>query len=143
MAEQTQPQGEGGASPKHESLMEKLADKLHVGGGKADSSSSDSDSDERPRPSAPPADELKQPSFSDAAATAAAEAKAKVFRLFGREQPIHKALGGGKRMALFPTLPMLLAIRLEISRSDLGGPRCSGCGLLDLTAGVRFMECAS
>jgi hypothetical protein len=107
MAEQPQPQPheEGGASPKHESLMEKLADKLHVGGGKGDSSSSsDSDNDERPRPSAPPADEVKQPSFSDSAATAAAEAKAKVFRLFGREQPIHKALGGGKRMALFLTL---------------------------------------
>jgi len=107
MAEQPQTHEEGGASPKHESLMEKLADKLHVGGGKGDSSSSDSDNDERPRPSAPPAppaDEVKQPSFSDSAATAAAEAKAKVFRLFGREQPIHKALGGGKRMALFLTL---------------------------------------
>ncbi|ONM28292.1 Reticulon-like protein B4 [Zea mays] len=116
MAEQTQPQGEGGASPKHESLMEKLADKLHVGGGKADSSSSsDSDSDERPRPSAPPADELKQPSFSDAAATAAAEAKAKVFRLFGREQPIHKALGGGKPADVF------LWRNKNISAGVLGG----------------------
>ena len=105
MAEQPQTHEEGGASPKHESLMEKLTDKLHVGGGKGDSSSSsDSDNDERPRPSAPPADEVKQPSFSDSAATAAAEAKVKVFRLFGREQPIHKALGGGKRMALFLTL---------------------------------------
>lgn len=85
MAEQTH--AEGGASPKHETLMEKLADKLHVGG-KGDSSSSDSDNDERP----PPA-EVK-PIFSDSAA------KAKVFRLFGREEPIHKALGGGKRMAL-------------------------------------------
>lgn len=108
MAEQPHTHEEGGASPKHESLMEKLADKLHVGGGKGDSSSSssDSDNDERPRPSAPPApaEEVKQPSFSDSAASAAAEAKAKVFRLFGREQPIHKALGGGKRMALFLTL---------------------------------------
>jgi hypothetical protein len=103
MAAEQQPHaGEGGASPKHhESLMEKLADKLHVGGG------SDSDNDERPpppRPSAPAAAEVKPPSFSDSAAAAAAEAKAKVFRLFGREQPIHKALGGGKRTALFPSL---------------------------------------
>lgn len=104
MAEQ--PHAEGGASPKHETLMEKLADKLHVGDS---SSSSDSDNDERPRPSAPPA-EVKQPSFSDSAATAAADAKAKVFRLFGREQPIHKALGGGKRMALCFVLLMLAVL---------------------------------
>jgi len=106
MAEQ--PHAEGGASPKHETLMEKLADKLHVGG-KDSSSSSDSDNDERPRPSAPPAPAAEvKPSFSDSAATAAAEAKAKVFRLFGREQPIHKALGGGKRMALFHALSDIL-----------------------------------
>jgi len=103
MAEQ--PHAEGGASPKHETLMEKLADKLHVGGKDSSSSSSDSDNDERPRPSAPPAPAAEvKPSFSDSAATAAAEAKAKVFRLFGREQPIHKALGGGKRMPLFHAL---------------------------------------
>jgi hypothetical protein len=66
------------------------------------------DNDERPpRPSAPlapTAAEVKLPSFSDSAAAAAAEAKAKVFRLFGREQPIHKALGGGKRTALLLVL---------------------------------------
>lgn len=118
MAEQTQPQGEGGASPKHESLMEKLADKLHVGGGKGDSSSSDSDRDEPPHPSAPPTDEVKQPSFSDSTATAAAEAKAKVFRLFGREQPIHKALGGGKRMALFPTPTLRLVLAFGLKSLD-------------------------
>ncbi|CAO2038850.1 unnamed protein product [Urochloa humidicola] len=103
MAEQ--PHAEGGVSPKHETLMEKLADKLHVGGKGDSSSSSDSNNDERPRPSAPPAlaDEVK-PSFSDSAAAAAVEAKAKVFRLFGREQSIHKALGGGKCMALFHAL---------------------------------------
>ncbi|CAL4959103.1 unnamed protein product [Urochloa decumbens] len=115
MAEQ--PHAEGGASPKHETLMEKLADKLHVGGkGDSSSSSSDSDNDERPRPSAPPAPAAEvKPSFSDSAATAAAEAKAKVFRLFGREQPIHKALGGGKPADVF------LWRNRNISAGVLGG----------------------
>lgn len=147
MAEQPQPHEEGGASPKHESLMEKLADKLHVGGGgKGDSSSSssDSDTDERPRPSAPPApaDEVKQPSFSDSSATAAAEAKAKVFRIFGREQPIHKALGGGKRMALFSTLCCLLfGLKWILDRIWVRGIWAvfgAGCGLLDLIAYVLW-----
>ncbi|CAL4978704.1 unnamed protein product [Urochloa decumbens] len=115
MAEQ--PHAEGGASPKHETLMEKLADKLHVGGkGDSSSSSSDSDNDERPRPSAPPAAAAEvKPSFSDSAATAAAEAKSKVFRLFGREQPIHKALGGGKPADVF------LWRNRNISAGVLGG----------------------
>lgn len=119
MAEE-QPHAEG-ASPKHETLMEKLADKLHVGGGS--SSSSDSDNDERPQPSAPPAPapaptpapaEVK-PSFSDSAAAA----KAKVFRLFGREQPIHRVLGGGKRMGLFnyfnDSLSVFLCVALHFT----------------------------
>jgi len=114
MAEQ--PQAEGGANPKHDTLMEKLADKLHVGGKDSSSSSSDSDNDERPRPSAPPAPAAEvKPSFSDSAATAAAEAKAKVFRLFGREQPIHKALGGGKPADVF------LWRNRNISAGVLGG----------------------
>ncbi|RLN22278.1 reticulon-like protein B1 [Panicum miliaceum] len=114
MAEQ--PHAEGGASPKHETLMEKLADKLHVGGKDSSSSSSDSDNDERPRPSAPPAPAAEvKPSFSDSAATAAAEAKAKVFHLFGREQPIHKALGGGKPADVF------LWRNRNISAGVLGG----------------------
>jgi hypothetical protein len=93
------------AGHKPETLMEKIADKLHVGGGDHhSSSSSDSDNDERPRPSAPPApapaaSEVATASFADSASAAAADAKNKMFRLFGREQPIHKVLGGGKRMA--------------------------------------------
>jgi hypothetical protein len=81
--------------------MEKIADKLHVGGDHHSSSSSDSDADERPRPSAPPApaSEFATASFADTASVAAADAKDKMFRLFGRQQPIHKVLGGGKRMA--------------------------------------------
>ena len=138
MAEQ--PHAEGGASPKHETLMEKLADKLHVGGKDSSSSSSDSDNDERPRPSASPApaSEVK-PSFSDSAATAAAEAKAKVFRLFGREQPIHKALGGGKRMALFHALNNAAFFRLEIGRSDLVAGDLYG--LEDLGCGLDLVDC--
>lgn len=97
------------AGHKPETLMEKIADKLHVGGGDHSSSSSDSDKDERPRPSAPPApapapaaSEVTTASFAASASAAAADAKNKMFRLFGREQPIHKVLGGGKRMAPLP-----------------------------------------
>ncbi|OWM85270.1 reticulon-like protein B1 [Punica granatum] len=57
--------------PKGESLMEKIAEKIH---GDDHSSSSDSD-DEKSAPS---------------------EMKAKIYRLFGRERPVHKVLGGGK-----------------------------------------------
>ncbi|KAJ6851870.1 reticulon-like protein B4 [Iris pallida] len=58
-----------------ESLMEKIADKIH---GHDSSSSSDSDDDKKSGPSA------------------ASAMKAKIWRLFGREEPVHKVLGGGK-----------------------------------------------
>lgn len=58
-----------------ESLMDKITEKIHG----HDSSSSDSDDD--------------KPSKVDAV-------KSKIFRLFGREKPIHKVLGGGKRTIL-------------------------------------------
>ncbi|KAF0921185.1 hypothetical protein E2562_039225 [Oryza meyeriana var. granulata] len=112
MAEQPHA-GEGGASPKSETLMEKIADKLHIGGG-GDGSSSDSDADER-KPSAPPAPADVTESFADSAAAAAAEARAKVFRLFGREEPIHKVLGGGKPADVF------LWRNRNISAGVLGG----------------------
>lgn len=92
------------AGHKPETLMEKIADKLHVGGGDHSSSSSDSDNDERPRPSAPlapAASEVTTASFAASASAAAADAKNKMFRLFGREQPIHKVLGGGKPADVF------------------------------------------
>lgn len=57
-----------------ESLLDKIAEKLH-----GHDSSSDSDS------------EKKDTSSS---------IKEKVFRLFGREKPVHSVLGGGKRMNL-------------------------------------------
>lgn len=58
-----------------ESLMDKISDKLH---GRGDGSSSSSDSD-------------------DDRSYAAAAVKAKIYRLFGREKPVHSVLGGGKR----------------------------------------------
>jgi hypothetical protein len=57
------------------SVMDKISDKLHGRGG-GSSSSSDSD-DER--------------------SSATAAVKAKIYRLFGREKPVHSVLGGGKR----------------------------------------------
>ncbi|KAL5227248.1 hypothetical protein ABZP36_015513 [Zizania latifolia] len=89
--------------------MEKIADKLHIGGGGG--SSSDSDNDERPRPSALPAPAEVTESFADSVA----EAKAKVFRLFGRERPIHNVLGGGKPADVF------LWRNRNISAGVLGG----------------------
>ncbi|KAF7037627.1 hypothetical protein CFC21_047957, partial [Triticum aestivum] len=59
--------------PVAESMMDKISDKFHGG----DSSSSSSDSD----------DDKKGP---------AAGVKAKIYRLFGREKPVHAVLGGGK-----------------------------------------------
>lgn len=54
---------------KGESLMEKVAEKIHGG----DSSSSSDSEDEKP-----------------------SELKAKIYRLFGRERPVHQVFGGGK-----------------------------------------------
>jgi len=66
-----------------ESLLDKIADKLH---GHDSSSSSDSDSDSGKKESS---------SIKDTSSI-----KDKVFRLFGREKPVHSVLGGGKRMNL-------------------------------------------
>jgi hypothetical protein len=56
-------------------VLDKISDKLHGRGGGL-SSSSDSD-DER--------------------SSATAAVKAKIYRIFGREKPVHSVLGGGKR----------------------------------------------
>ncbi|CAA0843073.1 Reticulon-like protein B5 [Striga hermonthica] len=63
-----------------ESLIDKITDKFHG----SDSSSSDSDDDDD--------DDIK---------SAAAAVKAKIYRLFGREKPVHKVLGGGKPADIF------------------------------------------
>lgn len=65
------------------SLMEKISEKFHSHDG---SSSSDSDDD--------------KPSAVDAM-------KSKVYRLLGREKPVHKVLGGGKRTVTPPLSPYL------------------------------------
>lgn len=68
-----------------ESVMEKISEKIH---GHDDSSSSSSDSDN------------EKSSAASSAAAAVKEMKAKVYRLFGRETPVHSCLGGGKRTIL-------------------------------------------
>ncbi|GFP91469.1 reticulon-like protein b5 [Phtheirospermum japonicum] len=68
-------------SDPRESLVDKLPDKLHG----SDDTSSSSDSDSEPK------EETASPS----------PVKEKVYRLFGREKPVHKAFGGGKPADIF------------------------------------------
>lgn len=69
-----------------ESLMDKISEKLHFSNHSSSpapaSSSSDSD-DEKKKPTSP--------------APATSSFGSKVRRLFGRERPVHKVFGGGKR----------------------------------------------
>lgn len=81
---------------KEESLMEKIADKIHSHDDS--SSSSDSDNDEKKASHASPS-----------------SLKAKVYRLFGREKPVHHVLGGGKPADIF------LWRNKKISAGVLGG----------------------
>ncbi|CAI0444686.1 unnamed protein product [Linum tenue] len=104
---------------KEESLLDKIADKIHGGDGSS-SSSSDSDHDDHPKKSSSPA----SPSSM----------KSKIKRLFGREQPVHKVLGGGKRrfplhlssgssitIPPFPAADVFLWRNKKISGGVLGG----------------------
>lgn len=68
--------------PKGESLIEKIEERFH---GHDSSSSSDSDN-EKPKK----AEDASSSSIKD-----------KIWRLFGREQPVHKVLGGGKPADVF------------------------------------------
>lgn len=74
-----------------ESVMEKISEKIH-----GHDSSSDSDSDHE-KPTSP------------------SSVKAKIFRLFGRERPVHHVLGGGKPADVF------LWRNKKISAGVLGG----------------------
>ncbi|EYU23406.1 hypothetical protein ABFS82_01G067300 [Erythranthe guttata] len=77
---------------KHgESFMEKIAEKIHGHGSSSSSSSSDSDDEKT------------------------ASLKSKVYRLFGREKPVHKVLGGGQPADL------LLWKDKKVSGGVLGG----------------------
>ncbi|KAB2070164.1 Reticulon-like protein B5 [Gossypium arboreum] len=76
-----------------ESMMEKISEKIH---GNDSSSSSDSDSDHE-KPASP------------------SSVKAKIYRLFGRERPVHHVLGGGKPADVF------LWRNKKISAGVLGG----------------------
>ncbi|KAG8488920.1 hypothetical protein CXB51_016867 [Gossypium anomalum] len=76
-----------------ESVMEKISEKIH---GHDSSSSSDSDSDHE-KPASP------------------SSVKAKIYRLFGRERPLHHVLGGGK------PADVLLWRNKKISAGVLGG----------------------
>lgn len=77
--------GEGDHQEKEhheESLIEKITEKIHD----HDSSSSSSDSEDEKEK------EKKKGNESPSSL------KSKVYRLFGREKPVHHVLGGGKRM---------------------------------------------
>ncbi|XP_057533633.1 reticulon-like protein B4 [Amaranthus tricolor] len=90
------------------SLMDKIAEKLHfhdsndqeketekekeeVKEKHEDSSSSSSSSDS----------ESEKPKSKSSASAAAASVQAKIYRLFGREKPVHQVLGGGKPADVF------------------------------------------
>jgi len=67
--------------PKAEHLVEeKVTEKIHGHGVASSSSSSSSDSEDEKKSRASPS-----------------SMESKVYRLFGREKPVHKVLGGGKR----------------------------------------------
>lgn len=83
---------EHGENPEaqSESLMEKIADKIH---GDDSLSSSDSDNEKKPEKKSP---EKKSP-VSPPSSRPAPSTKSKIYRLFGREKPVHNVFGGGKR----------------------------------------------
>ncbi|XP_009603969.1 reticulon-like protein B1 [Nicotiana tomentosiformis] len=84
---------------EEESLIEKIEDKIHFD--HFSSSSSDSDTEKKPA-SAP---EAASPS----------SVKAAIWRLFGREKPVHQVFGGGKPADVF------LWRNKKVSASVLGG----------------------
>ncbi|KAD6453236.1 hypothetical protein R6Q59_024813 [Mikania micrantha] len=87
-----------------ESFMDKITEKIH----RDDSSSSDSDSEKKKHD-----DELKKKHHD--APSPSSKMKSKIYRLFGREKPVHKVFGGGKPADVF------LWRNKKISASVLGG----------------------
>lgn len=84
---------------ERESLMDKISEKIHH---KGDSSSSSSSDDENEKKSSSSPKSLKS----------------NVYRLFGRERPVHKVLGGGKRM-FTPISFALCCVRFRLRCVDL------------------------
>ncbi|KAL5814264.1 hypothetical protein ACOSQ4_024905 [Xanthoceras sorbifolium] len=82
-----------------ESVMDKISERFH--GQNSSSSSSESGDDDKKSSSLPP--------------PVSSSIKSKVFRLFGREKPVHKVLGGGKPADVF------LWRNKKISAGVLGG----------------------
>ncbi|KAL2922112.1 Reticulon-like protein B1 [Bienertia sinuspersici] len=102
---------------KHESLMDKISDKIHGHG----SSSSSDDEDEKKKKTAeavpasahvPPPEVV--PEVETSAAPGSPSSSSKIYRLFGRQKPVHKVLGGGKPADVF------LWRNKKISASALG-----------------------
>lgn len=90
------------SDPRTESLTDKISDKIHGDDG-GDTSSSSSDSE--------PEDKKTASEYS---------VKDKNYRLFGREKPVHKVFGGGKRTysrahELLPRLLTILILSYEFS----------------------------
>ncbi|KAE8055421.1 hypothetical protein FH972_012261 [Carpinus fangiana] len=83
--------------PKAESLMEKISEKIHGHGDASSSSSSDSEDEKKKSHSSPSSNQPK------------------VYRLFGRERPVHNVFGGGKPADVF------LWRNKKISAGVLGG----------------------
>ncbi|CAN8274135.1 unnamed protein product [Cochlearia groenlandica] len=77
------------------SLMDKISEKIHHGGDSSSSSSSSSSDDEDDKKKKKEK-ETKKPSSPSSSSM-----KSKVYRLFGREKPVHKVLGGGKPADIF------------------------------------------
>ncbi|GJQ93939.1 reticulon-like protein B2 [Tanacetum coccineum] len=78
------------AEEKEQSFVESVKEKITE---TFDDSSSDSDNEAK-----------KKSSSSSAAAEVVDDVKDKVYRLFGRQRPVHKVLGGGKRHILIASL---------------------------------------
>lgn len=92
-----------------DSLMEKIAEKFH-----ADDSSSSSDSESEKKHHEVKKQHDVAPSSPPKAASSSSM-KSKIYRLFGRDKPVHKVFGGGKPADVF------LWRNKKISASVLGG----------------------
>ena len=79
--------------PAEQSLMDKISEKIHH-----HDSSSDSEYEKPDSPSA---------------------VKAKIYRLFGREKPVHKVLGGGKRMSPYLSIDRFGFLCIDLQYQNL------------------------